>query len=465
MKLVISNGAPKNICLFKINILKPNINHQQILFSVNLNGSSNISVSLLIAGIDKVRNLFLSLRMDRLPIEILANIFSFLSAEDFLKASEVCQKFFDVINTRMFMSKIRFQIKDFNVARRYKSVIFNNLHDNLVKNFNKSCSENNLDSVNELIISEGELIDCNSFTSLVNKFENVNTLQIEGVRMNEKSLTRQPKVKLPNLQVIKFFYTTNTLLSVFTDITNQLKVFKVCLIPHIDIQTREKCYEIVLTILNNNGSLDKLNLYEVNFDDSFLERMPTSLALKSFSMSFCYQSVSPSFSSGFKKFIKSQSGSLEKFKIRTFDHINQEKLSILSSNAVKIKCLNIIICPHCEWSEINFSNFRKLSELKIEFKKFCARVNSTVESFIQEKFLRTRYPQIRRLSMIGMFTLSDEIIFGTISSFPHLEFLEIQYATKVSTKHVYLLKDKLKFLKKINLAFCEFLDNRKTIMC
>lgn len=407
--------------------------------------------------------------MDHLPVELVANIFSYLDAKEFLKACEVCRRFLDVINTRQFMSKIIYNIKEFSVIRRYKNVAIKNLSNNSVKNFNKSCCENQLESVTDLTLSEGDLIECNSFISLLNKFQYVIKLQIEGIRMSEKSVSDKLKVKLPNLQVIKFFYNTNSMLSMFTDVRNQLKVFKVCLVPNVDIQAREKCYEIVLTILSNNAaSLDKLNLYEVNFDDSFLERIPTSLShLKSFSMSFCYQSVyysSTTPSSGFKKFIETQK-SLEKFKIRTFDHINQEKFAILATNAVNLKSLNIIICPHCEWNEINFSNFKTLNELKIEFKRFCASVNSTLENFIVNKFLSSKYPQIKRLSMIGMFTLTDDIISSAICSFPNLEYLEIQYATEVKSKHVYLLKDKLKFLKKINLSFCEFLDNRRTVMC
>lgn len=405
--------------------------------------------------------------MERLPVELIANIFSHLDVKNFLRVSEVCRRFSDIVNTQKFMSKILFNIKDVNVTRKYKNVIVKNLNDTLIEKYKNRTCDNKFDSVTELIISEGDLINYNSFIKLINNFQHVVKLQIEGIKMHEENICPQFKLKLPNLQVINFFYTTNSLLSMFMDIRSQLKVFKVCLIPHIDMQAREKCYEIILTIMSNNaGSLDKLNLYEVNFEDSFLERMPMSLRLKSFSLSFCCQTVyTPSHSLGFRKFIESQRKSLEKFKIRTFDHIDEEKFSILATNATNLKSMNIIICPHCEWNEINLANFQNLNELKIEFKKFCSRVESNIENFILGKLLNRKYHQIRRLKIVGMFTCSDEIIFGTISSFPNLELLEIQYAIGFKTKHVHLLKDKLKFLKKINLNYCEFLDNCRTIMC
>lgn len=410
--------------------------------------------------------------MERLPVEIISDIFSYLDRKNFLKVSEVCRNFFEIINTKYFMRKIAIHLKDFDLTRNYINSIMDNIDDDFLVKFNMKFYESEkLTSVNQLIVSDTKINQLDFLIStLNNKFQYIHELRLEGVYMNELNLTKPLlKVKLPNLKVIKFFYCTNELLSMFTNLINQLRVFKLCLIQHNDLLPRAgESHDTVFKILRNNcQSLDKLNLFEINFDDSFLEKMSTqSLSLRSFSMSFCYQSSASFFlpTIGFEKFICSQASTLEKFKIRTFDHINQTHLNILTNQAVNLKHLNIIICPHCEWNELILTKLKKLEKLKIESKNFCSRGGATLNKFM-ERFMSHQFLTVKYLSVTGEFCINDEIVSLIIKSLPNLKILKLQYALDLQSKHVYLLRDKLKFLKKIELNFCEFLDNRKTFLC
>lgn len=405
--------------------------------------------------------------MERLPVEIVSDIFSYLDRRNFLMVSEVCRNFSEIINTKYFMRQITINLRNFDLTRNYVKSVLDNIDDEFLVKFNRRHKSDILASVHQLIVSDTKINQVNILISTLNKFQNIYEIRLEGIYMNELNSRPQLKVKLPNLQVVKFFYCSNELLSMFTNLMNQLKVFKVCLIQHNDLLPRGNCHDTVLTIIRNNSqSLDKLNLFEINFDDSFLEKISSqSLSLRSFSMSFCYQTTSY-FSStiGFKKFIRSQALTLEKFKIRTFDHINQMHLNILTNLAVNLKHLNIIICPHCEWNELILNKLKKLEKLKIESKNFCSRGGATLNKFM-ERFMSNRFFTVKYLSITGEFCINDEIIFQIITSLPNLKVLKLQYAVNVHSKHIYMLRDKLKFLKKIELNFCEFLDNRKTFFC
>ncbi|CAO1403876.1 unnamed protein product [Diamesa serratosioi] len=407
-----------------------------------------------------------------IPVELVSKIFEKLELKDFLVASRACKKFNDVINAKIFLNQIVVSLKhpdDFKVTvRKYSSMKIEKVNEmevliiiNFLEN-HKSFAEN----VTNLRIFDCTVKDSSLISQLLQYFVNLEELHLESVQVTSEASPMQLESKLNKLKILSFLYSENILLTNFIGLMSKLKVFKLCLLPHSNDQTRTIVYEIIQTILQNNcNTLRKLNLYEVNFDDGFLRQISDIdfKVLNKFSMSF-NSYLSGSY--GFQRFIKSQSKNLEKFKINTFDHVNDEKLQILIEHLPRLKNLNIIVCSHCDYSQLkNFHNLVNLEKLKIQPKQFCSMVEDS-ESFnvlIEKVILEYVNDSMKSLTIMCL-KISSEIIRKLINNFPNLEFVNLSYATSMRTEHIYLMKDRLKSLKKIVIDDCMFIDNKDTLL-
>lgn len=408
-----------------------------------------------------------------IPVELVSKIFENLELKDCLMASLACKKFHDVTKAKIFVNKIVVNFKHPDVfkvsVRKYSNMKIENANEQELVNiimFLKN-HKNFAERITNLRIFDCTVKDPNLIAELLQYFVNVEKLHLESVQVlasDAAPMTMQ--LKLHKLKILSFLYCENILLLNFVGMMSKLKIFKLCLLPHLSDQTRTLYYQIIQTILQNNcKTLQKLNLYEVNFDDKFLCQISDIdfKMLKRFSMSFnSYLSGS----TGFLSFIIKQSKKLEKFKINTFDHVNDEKLQILIEHLPQLKNLNIIVCSNCDYSRLsNFHNLAHLEKLKIQPKQFCSMQHDS-QSFnclIEKVILEYVNERMKSLTIMCL-RVSKQIIQKLINNFPNLEFINLSYATSMRTEHVYLLKDQLKCLKKLIIDDCMFLDNRDTLM-
>lgn len=397
-------------------------------------------------------------------MELLSEIFSHLAVREFLTASEVCHTFNSIINSKVFLRKISFRA-DFTDSenfegstRDYVNLKIVNATNNQLKIARKSCSTHLFAAerlkLNNIVIASNEV-----FMNLVQSMHNLRELHIEGISKNSASQPVRERFKLPHLKILKFFYSTNDLLQSFSEISSQLEVLKLCLIPHENNKNRNLNYEVVSRILENSRTtLRKLNLYEVNFNDQFLNQISSIKfeRLAKFSMSF-NSYLSPE-SPGFERFVKQQAATLEKFKIRTFDHINEQHLKTLVDYAINIKSLNLIICSYCDYDRFsNFENLRKLEKLKIQPTKYCSIGNLSYKKFVCDKILRHRNENMKHLS-IEMLPLTFAIVQKIILSFPNLITLRLSTGIETELEYAQQLRNKLKSLKRLILIDEHFID-------
>lgn len=371
--------------------------------------------------------------------------------------SEVCTTFEAVVNSNSFMDKIWARLTHLESFRRstrnyLKLKIVKAKGDHLEK-CSRMLSESRVNfvtSAKQLKLDNVEIRNHQVFGDFIEKFRNTKVLHLEGLHLKTSSSTLN-RLLLPNLRVLKFFYSTNELLQHFTETIN-LKTLKLCLIPHDNEQDKIKNFRMVLKILENNrNSIEKLNFYDVNFDDKFLEQISTIKfnRLKRFSMSFTAY-LSPE-SWGFEDFIKRNATSLEKFKIRTFDHIKQHHLKILISHAVNLQNLNLIVCSYCDYESCeDFKNLKKLEKLKIQPTNSCVTGNSCYKKFIEDKVLRHRNESMKVIE-IRMLLLTEEIVLKISSSFPNLTELTFSAISEVQPCLVQLMLEKMMHLKKLVL--------------
>lgn len=395
--------------------------------------------------------------METLPVEILIEIFRYLNVREVLAVSEVCTTFEAVVNSITFMDKIWARLVNFESFRRstrnYSKLKIVKAKGDQLEKCNRMLSEsraNFITSANQLKLDNVEIPCHQVFGDFIEKFKNTKVIHLEGLHLKTSSSTLN-RLLLPNLRVLKFFYSTNDLLQHFIE-TKNLKTLKLCLIPHEHEQDKIKNFRMVLQILENNrDSIEKLNFYDVNFDDHFLEQISTIKfhELKRFSMSFNAY-LSPE-SCGFENFIKRNAASLEKFKIRTFDHIKQHHLKILIRNAVNLQNLNLIVCSYCDYGSFeDFKNLKKLVKLKIQPTSFCVGGNFCYKKFIEDKVLRHRNESMKVIE-IRMLPLTEDIVIKISSSFPNLTELKLTSISEVQPCLVQLMSDKMKHLKKLVL--------------
>lgn len=392
--------------------------------------------------------------MESLPIEILAKIFSFLEVPEFLKVAEVCTTFEATINSSLFLARLRVDLtcsEDFeDSARNYVNVKIENLQDEIIRKFNKtskslrkfSCS------VKSLKLIEVETSSPNVVKSLIMNFGNVKELHLEGVYIKNPQI--EP-IKLEKLKVLTFLYSSNELLKVFTEVKSQLRIFKLCLVPHDNEDTKHQSYQLVNDILQNNScNLEKLNFYDVNFDDHFLDKISELEfpKLAKFSMSF-NSYLSPE-SHGFEKFVDKNVNNLKKFKIRTFDHIQQRHLQTLIDKSINLKSLNLIVCSFCDFHTFSgFENLKLLETLKLQPTSHCSAGNTSYQKFIENKILNYQNNSMRNLTIKSLETISDHLLEKIVLSFPNLLSLKISAGSNESSNNFKFLKSKLESIRKI----------------
>jgi len=395
--------------------------------------------------------------MERLPVEVWTKIFSYLKVGDCLRVSEVCWHFHWIINSKVFLRDICANFTDVKpfeaTKRRYLNLKIKSASHESLSKCNRAVRRSAA-SVIRLEVEEIWIRDVRLLTSFLSSFRNLQELHLEGIHIVESTWPVQ--LHFQHLKILKFFYSKNYLLQMFTQSCHQLQVFKICLLPHEDQQSRDEHYELMMQVLRNNRwTLEKLNLYDVNFDDAFLHQL--SLVglhrLQKFSMSFnAYLTAD---STGLEKFVKAQAHTLQKFKIRTFDHINEDQLEVLISNVPNIKYLNIIVCANCDYQR--FSDFRKLTQLeklKIQPKSFCTieAPDNNYNKFIERKILRHQNDRMKHLTLNNL-NVTKEVLDLITASFSQLEVLDLSYG-KVAIDHVIQLQQKLAKLDSIKMNGC-----------
>lgn len=394
-------------------------------------------------------------------MEILSEIFSYLTVREFLSVSEVCKTFHSIVNAKAFLNRICANLNDcesFRTSMRHYDAckIFRAGDEQLEKFHHMFAMRDSVSasSVRSLKLDDVEINCKSSLMMFLSHFDNVEELSLEGIYLKDTS-SSAGRASMPQLKTLKFFYSTNVLLSLFADVIGTLEVFKVCLLPHEDENEKNQNYQLVITILSNNRTtLRKLNLYEVNFGDEFLEQIASIdlTQLTKFSMSF--NSYLLPDSKGFERFVKNNKATLEKFKIRTFDHVKQHQLQVLIDHAVNIRSLNLIVCSHCDYE--SFSDFRKLEKLeklKLCPTTFCAVGDRSYAKFVKDKILNHQNKSMKSATIM-MLPMSSEVVAKIISSFPNLVILNLSSESEVTENQVYLLKDKLTSLKMLFLDDC-----------
>lgn len=393
--------------------------------------------------------------MDDLPVEILSMIFSYLSAPEFLAVAEVSKKFCSVINTRSFLNKIWYKVSDcanfINSERRYVRLKFEQTHEEQLRKFLSLSSQQtkNNSSESHIKFDDIELDNDIILRDILGKFNYIMELEIEGIHVKSTSSLKSG-IFLPNLKRLKFFYSTNSLLHLFIETDNQLEVIKVCLIPHDNDNDRAHSYQLLTHILKNNRrKLRKLNLYEVNFDDNFLEDISKMYfsELKTFAMSF--NSYLGPESTGFENFFKKQGKTLEKFKIRTFDHIKVNQFKVIINHATNLKSLNLIICSFCDYENFpNLTNLHLLEKIKIQPTSYTNDLR--YGKFIEDKILSHTHATMKIIN-IQCLGISSEIVNKIISSYPNAEIIKISSYCKTTSAYEEMLKEKLRKLKTLEI--------------
>lgn len=400
--------------------------------------------------------------MESLPVEILSEIFSYLDIREILTVSEVSKDFHSIINSRRFLNKIWANFTEHvsfeESTREYVNLKIENAQDDhLIKNhWMISHGQSSITSVLCLKLENIHVFSIENLSNLIMNFVNIKELHLEGIELENAYTITRSILKLPRMEVLKFFYSTNCLLNLFADDSIQLSTFKVCLIPHEDEEIMKLNYGLVARILHNSRQkLRKLNFYEVNFDDKFLEEISSIklFRLSNFSMSF--NSCLLNESKGFQKFIKLHASTLEKFKIRTFDHINGHHMEVLTKHAINIRSLNLIICSSCDYITFSdLSRLGRLEKLKIQPTNYCFTGNLCYAKFIEDKILNYNNISLKHLTL-EMIPNSEIIIKRIIISFPNLITLNLSSEFPMED-HLHLLKSKLKCLKKLIFNCVQF---------
>jgi hypothetical protein len=394
--------------------------------------------------------------MNSLPEEILDEIFSYLDTKSILTVSSVCTRFFNVINSHKFLKKVSVDLTNWKLYsngsdRRYvngfvlrpeKEVLYG-----LVKTFTANPAP--LRYMKSIRMTNLITSDPESFLTFASVFYNVTEIMFEAVYVSDlPNIIIKPGDGFRNLKTLSFIYATNKLLTLFTNIKDQLKTVKICLPPHVTIEDKNENFENVSRILNNNKStITKLNIYDTSFDDDFMKELASIKfkKLKSFSMAFnsCLSKDGRSFES----FLVNNYDNLEKFKIRTYDHIGDVQLRVLLAHGNNLKKLNLIVCATCDYDQIAFiANLRNLESLKIHSNIYCAYGSKSYERLILDKVLGFQNKKIKCFK-VELLHSTPDVMTKIINAFPNLVEINIISACKVENDCLQMLNSNLKLLK------------------
>lgn len=394
--------------------------------------------------------------MNSLPEEILDEIFSYLDIQSILTVSTVCKRFFNVVNSHKYLKSVSVDLTKWKLYsrgsdRRYVNGFVYSPNEEVLHGLVKTFSGNPSTLLHLKSIRMTNLVvnDPESFLSFASVFFNVTEIKFEAVYVNNlPEIVIKPGDGFRNLTTLSFIYATNKLLSLFTNIKDQLKTVKVCLPGHVTQEDKIKNFESVSRILNNNKTtITKINIYDTNFDDEFMKEIAEIkfTKLKSFSMAFnsCLSKDCRSFES----FLVNNYGNLEKFKIRTYDHIGEAQLRVLLANGNNLKKLNLIVCATCDYDQIVYiANLRNLESLKVHSNIYCAYGSKSYERLILDKVLGFQNKKIKNFRAELLHTTPD-VMTKIINAFPNLVEINIITACKVQDDSLQMLRDNLKSLK------------------
>lgn len=393
-------------------------------------------------------------RMEALPVEILTKIFSYLDLRDILTVSGVSKAFGSIVNVPVLIGKISANFTkagNFEKStRRYLSAKIQDASDSnlekciAVSKTNHTCVE----SVTSLKLDNIELQNTRLLQTVIESFPSLTELHIEGVYLQTQHETLFNSIHMPRLRTLSFLYSSNELLQLFKKVKDTLETLKICLVPHGNEEIKNGNFNLVKSILENNkSSLRKLNMYDANFDESFLDLI-SSIQFENFkNCSMSFNSYLPIVSGGFEKFIKANARTLEIFEIRTFDHINQHHLQILVENALNIKILSLVVCTNCDYEGFSdFKSLKCLEKLKILPTHTCEGGRSSFDTFVNNKVLWHKNDRLTCLEL-GTFTVTKEVAQKIVFSFPNLKSLRMTSTVSIDPELKQIFVQQLKQLK------------------
>lgn len=397
--------------------------------------------------------------MNSLPEELLVEIFSQLDFTSILTVSEVCKRFFSIINTRKFLKRATVDLtraKTFSESTRsyVKAFVINPDElalDELVKTLQRNKTP--IATLKSMRFTNVNIFNYESFCNLTSLVSSVSELEFEGVYLQNSQQICEPKhVKLENLTHLSFIYSSNRLLGLFTGIKNQIKSLKICLPPHDNEEDKMRNLKNVSSILDNNRStISKLHIYDTSFNEDFMVQISriNFSCLKTFSMAFNSRLTENSRS--FKTFLEKNYDKLETFKIRTFDHIGNEQLKVLLDHGNNLKKLNLIVCATCDYDRIAcISNLKNLESLKIQSNIYCAYGSQSYERLVVDKVLGFRNLKIKSFR-VELLNVNVDVMTKLTNAFPNLTQLNLITACAVKDECVELLKKNLKLLKTLKI--------------
>lgn len=437
--------------------------------------------------------------VDRVPEEILLEIFGNLDLNESLKVLLVNKEWKDVQErSRRFKKKVLIKIDGSSSLTEFVQVFSKSTKEleslwiekvefkdqvEIIEFLKFLHKESFSKRVKNLKIFQCSFENNTIFRQLINSFSNCTVIHCEGIelqnlldqnciskspqwnklmQLNFNQLNQQKQIrKLKNLRKFTFLYSTNELLSHFSDSCESLKVLKLCIMksPCEDrkILVNRRALEL---LAGNSMTLEKLNLYEVYFDDHFLENSAKIRMekLKQLSMSFAHH-IPEQDAVGFEKFIENNKN-LEKFKINCLDSIDGPKIQHLLTHQIHLKSLNIILGPSCNQS--HFKNFHHLSNLE---KLSIQPVRSSTETYgaIIEHISSHQNVNLKSLRLLQT-NLNLKIVQNIIENLRNLEILDLSACKSMRSNYVYLLVDKMKKLKVLKIDDCQFCDSSQFIL-
>lgn len=397
--------------------------------------------------------------MNRLPEELLVEIFSLLDFTSILNVSEVNRRFYSVVNSHRFLKYATVdlgKVKIFGDSnRRYVKAYVINPDEKTLSQLVKTYRQNRapVASLRSMRFTNLNIFSYESFCQLTSIVCSVTELHFEGVYLQDIQQFCAPNdVLLTNIKNLSFIYSSNRLLGLFTRLKSQLKSLKICLPPHENAEEKMKNLENISSILGNNcATINKLHIYDTSFNEDFMAQIAdiNFTCLKTFSMAFNSRLTDDSKS--FKLFLEKNYSKLETFKIRTFDHIGNEQLKVLLELGNNLKKLNLIVCATCDYDRIAcISNLKNLESLKIQSNIYCAYGSQSYERLVVDKVLGFRNVKIKSFR-VELLNVNLDVMTKLSNAFPNLIQLNIITACHVKDECIDLLRKNLKSLKMLKV--------------
>ncbi|KAL7045258.1 hypothetical protein ACKWTF_002181 [Chironomus riparius] len=232
------------------------------------------------------------MKMNKLPKNILEQIFCKLSIQDLINISLVCKKFNKIINnSSLILNKFEILISDYEIrkwigSRKYQKIYIEDCReDRLIEHGNVFKSIH--DSVNEVAIRNLYETDLDNFILFIDQFENLTKLSIFSLNLYEECGPKFNKecqgINFKFLKYLTFCQSDVSLLKLFMN--SQLSFFKISddfgdrrilknfLVEQKELKTLElSYYEQPSDIFNNEEILNvKFKLKKLIIDEEKIE--------------------------------------------------------------------------------------------------------------------------------------------------------------------------------------------------